>query len=72
MTKESFGHALVAVIARTLLRLLFRVEVRGTMEPHETNTRAACVEAELIEPYLYPLQGPEFGAKLAEAVLTRG
>ena len=31
----------------------------------------ALIEAELIEPYLYPLQGPEFGAKLAQAVLTR-
>jgi glutathione synthase/RimK-type ligase-like ATP-grasp enzyme len=32
----------------------------------------AVIEAELIEPYLYPLQGPEFGAMLAEAVLKRG
>jgi glutathione synthase/RimK-type ligase-like ATP-grasp enzyme len=31
----------------------------------------AVIEAELIEPYLYPLQGPDFGAKLAEAVLKR-
>jgi glutathione synthase/RimK-type ligase-like ATP-grasp enzyme len=29
----------------------------------------AVIEAELIEPYLYPLQGPQFGARLAEAVL---
>ena len=31
----------------------------------------ALIEAELIEPYLYPLQGPQFGAKLAQAALTR-
>ncbi|MEQ1541160.1 MAG: hypothetical protein ABL926_02800 [Novosphingobium sp.] len=31
--------------------------------------RLAVIEAELIEPYLYPLQGPDFGAMLAEAVL---
>ena len=30
----------------------------------------AVIEAELIEPYLYPLQGPEFGAMLAEGVLA--
>ena len=30
----------------------------------------AAIEAELIEPYLYPLQGPEFGQRLAEAVLA--
>lgn len=29
----------------------------------------ALIEAELIEPYLYPQQGPDFGARLAEAVL---
>ncbi|HVR91957.1 MAG TPA: hypothetical protein VHG29_12825 [Novosphingobium sp.] len=29
----------------------------------------AVIEAELIEPYLYPLQGPQFGRMLAEAVL---
>lgn len=29
----------------------------------------AVIEAELIEPYLYPEQGPQFGAMLAEAVL---
>jgi glutathione synthase/RimK-type ligase-like ATP-grasp enzyme len=31
----------------------------------------AVIEAELIEPYLYPLQGPDFGRLLAEAVLQR-
>jgi glutathione synthase/RimK-type ligase-like ATP-grasp enzyme len=31
----------------------------------------AVIEAELIEPYLYPLQGPEFGAMLAEAVIAK-
>lgn len=31
----------------------------------------ALIEAELIEPYLYPLQDPGFGARLAEAVLAR-
>ncbi|MEQ1641641.1 MAG: hypothetical protein ABL881_12585 [Novosphingobium sp.] len=29
----------------------------------------ALIEAELIEPYLYPQQGPDFGERLAEAVL---
>jgi hypothetical protein len=33
--------------------------------------RLAVIEAELIEPYLYPLQGPKFGALLAEAILAR-
>jgi glutathione synthase/RimK-type ligase-like ATP-grasp enzyme len=32
----------------------------------------AVIEAELIEPYLYPLQGPEFGAMLAKAMLRQG
>jgi glutathione synthase/RimK-type ligase-like ATP-grasp enzyme len=31
----------------------------------------AVIEAELIEPYLYPLQGPDFGVRLAEAVLEK-
>ncbi len=31
----------------------------------------ALIEAELIEPYLYPLQGPDFGVMLAQAVLAR-
>ena len=31
----------------------------------------ALIEAELIEPYLYPLQGPQFGKRLAKAVLAR-
>ena len=30
----------------------------------------AVIEAELIEPYLYPLQGPKFGAMLADGVVT--
>lgn len=29
----------------------------------------AVIEAELIEPYLYPQQGPEFGVRLAEGML---
>jgi glutathione synthase/RimK-type ligase-like ATP-grasp enzyme len=33
--------------------------------------RLAVIEAELIEPYLYPLQGPDFGKRLAEAILRR-
>ncbi len=32
----------------------------------------AVMEAELIEPYLYPLQGLELGGRLAEAVLALG
>ena len=31
----------------------------------------ALIEAELIEPYLYPLQGQELGGRLAKAVLAR-
>ncbi len=31
----------------------------------------AVIEAELIEPYLYPEQGPEFGKRLADALLER-
>jgi len=31
----------------------------------------AVIEAELIEPYLYPLQGPDFGRLLADAILRR-
>ncbi len=31
----------------------------------------AVIEAELIEPYLYPEQGPHFGAMLADAMLAR-
>lgn len=31
----------------------------------------AVIEAELIEPYLYPLQGPDFGRLLADAMLAR-
>lgn len=34
--------------------------------------RLAVIEAEVIEPYLYPQQGPEFGRMLAKAVLARG
>ena len=33
--------------------------------------RLAVIEAEVIEPYLYPLQGPEFGTRMAEAMLRR-
>ena len=29
------------------------------------------MEAELIEPYLYPLQGPELGPRMAEAIVRR-
>ena len=31
----------------------------------------AVMEAELIEPYLYPEQGPDLGERLAEAVRAR-
>lgn len=31
----------------------------------------AVMEAELIEPYLYPEQGPHLGERLAQAILTR-
>jgi glutathione synthase/RimK-type ligase-like ATP-grasp enzyme len=33
--------------------------------------RLAVIEAELIEPYLYPEQGPEFGTLLAEGIMRR-
>ena len=31
----------------------------------------AVMEAEMIEPYLYPVQGPQLGEKMAKAILTR-
>tara|TARA_Y100001001_G_scaffold155896_1_gene172159 strand:+ start:793 stop:930 length:138 start_codon:yes stop_codon:yes gene_type:complete len=31
----------------------------------------AVMEAEMIEPYLYPEQGPQLGEKMAKAILTR-
>lgn len=31
----------------------------------------AVMEAEMIEPYLYPQQGPELGKRMAEAILGR-
>ena len=31
----------------------------------------ALMEAEMIEPYLYPVQGPKLGAKLAKAIKSR-
>lgn len=31
----------------------------------------AVIEAEVIEPYLYPEQGPDFGQRMAEAMLAR-
>lgn len=31
----------------------------------------AVMEAEMIEPYLYPIQGPELGDRLAQAILRR-
>lgn len=33
--------------------------------------RLAVMEAEMIEPYLYPEQGPDLGERLAEALATR-
>ncbi|MFO1255304.1 MAG: hypothetical protein U1E37_06495 [Sphingomonadaceae bacterium] len=33
--------------------------------------RLAVIEAEVIEPYLYPEQGPEFGGRMADAMLER-
>ena len=35
------------------------------------NDSLAVMEAEMIEPYLYPLQGPELGARMAAAILQR-
>ena len=31
----------------------------------------AVIEAELIEPYLYPQQGPDFGRRLADGMISR-
>ena len=33
--------------------------------------RLAVIEAELIEPYLYPEQGPNLGSMLADGILRR-
>lgn len=35
------------------------------------NGALAVIEAELIEPYLYPLQGADFGRRMAEGMLAR-
>lgn len=37
----------------------------------DNNGELALMEAELIEPYLYPQQGPQLGDRLAEAILQR-
>ena len=36
-----------------------------------TDGTLAVIEAELIEPYLYPEQGPDLGKNFAEAVIKR-
>ena len=46
------------------------VYARVDMVRLESGTLAV-IEAELIEPYLYPMQGPGFGKRLADAVLAR-
>jgi hypothetical protein len=61
------AEVIMALLPFTAPPLYARIDMvrleRGTL---------AVIEAELIEPYLYPLQGPRFGAMLAEAVLARG
>ena len=58
--------AIMAMLPFAQMPLYARIDmVRGL------DGTLAVIEAELIEPYLYPLQGAEFGGRLAEAVLAR-
>lgn len=58
--------AIMAMLPFAELPLYARIDmVRGQGDT------LALIEAELIEPYLYPLQGPKFGKRLAQAVLAR-
>ncbi|MEM7702075.1 MAG: hypothetical protein AAF251_09095 [Pseudomonadota bacterium] len=41
------------------------------MEDGGANGSLALMEAELIEPYLYPVQGPQLGERLADAIAKR-
>ena len=42
---------------------------QGTQAPGATRVHQRFVWSRLIEPYLYPEQGPNLGAMLAEALL---
>lgn len=60
------GEAVMAMLPFDAPPLYTRIDmVRGL------DGELALIEAELIEPYLYPEQDPEFGARLAQAVLRR-
>lgn len=58
-------------VAAQALGALDRVPLyaRVDLVPHDGTPRL--IELELIEPYLYPLQGPELGPRLARALAVR-
>lgn len=58
------AEAVIAMLPFTAPPLYARIDMVRL-----TDGALALIEAELIEPYLYPLQGPGFGAMMAAAVL---
>jgi glutathione synthase/RimK-type ligase-like ATP-grasp enzyme len=62
----AIAQGVIAMLPFAAAPLYARIDmVRGL------DGRLALIEAEMIEPYLYPEQGPQLGPKLAEAVLRR-
>lgn len=60
------AEAVIAMLPCEAPPLYARIDmVRGL------DGRMALIEAELIEPYLYPRQGPQLGERLGEAILAR-
>jgi hypothetical protein len=63
-------HAAAEALVEQFGRALGRdAGARFELDPASVNLTA--IEAELIEPYLYPLQGPQFGRMLADAMIRR-
>ena len=58
------AEAVLALLPFGAAPLYARIDMVRLADGH-----LAVIEAELIEPYLYPRQGPGFGAMLAEAVV---
>lgn len=60
------AEAVIAMLPFEAPTLYARIDmVRGL------DGQMALIEAELIEPYLYPRQGPQLGERLGEAILAR-
>lgn len=60
------GEAVMAMLPFATMPLYARIDmVRGL------DGQLALIEAELIEPYLYPVQDEAFGRRLADAILAR-